>query len=94
MHHAETILRAHLEDPVSTEASIGALYALLIAAHEADSTIDWPGVHGAIKRRFRPTSQDAWLRQLDRVKTHGWKLYEATAKALSRQDTQRTGSRH
>lgn len=76
MHQAEILLRAHLRDPKSTEASIGVIYGMLIAAQPRFVQGDWARIHSAIMKRFEPKSQDAWFRKLDRIKAHGWRLHE------------------
>lgn len=75
------ILKAHLGDNGSTIASVGVIYGLIIAADHEPNRTNWSDVHLAIRERFQPASDKAWLSQLDRIKAAGWKLHDAVARA-------------
>jgi len=81
MHQAEQIMRAHLIDKQSTIASIGVCYALAIAARPMFGPDDWERLHGAIRERFQPADDKAWMRTLDQIKQRGWRLCGAMVEA-------------
>lgn len=74
-HQIITVMRAHLRLPECTEQSVGALYALLIAARLP--TVHLFDVHMAMRARFQPNSDDEWAKLLDRIKAIGWRLHDA-----------------
>ena len=77
MHQAEAILNAHLRDPSSTVASVGVCYALCIATHPQFGPAEWVRIHGAIRARFNPKDDAAWLKLRNRINGAGWRLVEA-----------------
>lgn len=89
MHQAELLMTAHLEDPKCTEASVGALYALLIAANPKFEKDDWKRIHAKIRDRFdNPSSatrwtDQKWLNKMDAIKQRGWRLHEACCEKLN-----------
>lgn len=82
MHQAEIVMRAHLADEKSTEASIGALYALLIAARPQFEDEDWRRVHKAIRLRLGYSDGVKWINKLDKIKARGWRLHEACCELI------------
>lgn len=79
MHVTIKIMQAHMADNSSTVASAGALYALLIGANPRLDKDDWRMVHATIRQRFKPADDKAWIKKLDKIKQHGWRLRDAVA---------------
>ncbi|WP_298815419.1 hypothetical protein [uncultured Roseibium sp.] len=77
MHMSLKIMRAHLTDKQCSEASVGALYALLIGAMPRIEVEDWRAIHADIKKAFGPIDDDKWMKKLDRIKTRAWRLHDA-----------------
>ena len=75
-HQAETILMIHLQDPGSTIASVGVIYGLCIAARPRLHGDAWERVHRAIRERFKPKDDAAWMRLRDKINKAGWKLHD------------------
>lgn len=86
-HFAERVILVHLQDPASTIASVGVLYGLCIAAVPALDGSAWQRIHAAAHIRFQPVDNNARLRQLDRIKKAGWKLYEAMSATPTEDDS-------
>lgn len=86
-HQIITVMRAHLRLPECTEQSVGALYALFIAARLPTEHVI--AVHDAMEARFATNSADEWIKCLDRIKVIGWRLYDAVVeeqKAMAKKE--------
>lgn len=82
-HMAARLMLAHLKDPKSTVQSVGVLYTLCIGAQPTFGSLEWGALHNAMRERFQPESDKAWLKKLDRIKSVGWKLRDAYAASIA-----------
>lgn len=81
-HLSQVIILTHLTDPKSTMMSVGALYAMCIAAQPKLSSSDWEEIHNAMTHRFQPKDNRACFLMIDTIKKHGWRLHSAVSEAL------------
>lgn len=72
------LMCAVLAQPRPSVAALGVAYALAISDIFYGPE-DWQSLHQMIRSKFQPADDKAWLKLLDRIKTEGWKIYEAAS---------------